>query len=420
MTLVSHPTGNTFVRALLDHLKRQNRLGRYATSFGFAGTPLWLRFVPASLRAEVERRTYAIEASQLDARPWREVIRIVTGRLGTRSLAGHETGWACVDAVYRDLDAAVARRLPQWVRDHQLRSVYAYEDGALATLRAARQLGLQAAYELPIAYWQKVKQLLQQEAERLPEWERTLGGTRDSEEKLARKTAELEAADLVVCPSQFVLDSIPAPFRETRRCIVAEFGSPPSDLIGPRVEQTGRRLRVLFAGSMSQRKGLADVFTAMQCLERSDVELVVMGSLVAPLEFYRGQYRDFIYEPPRPHAEVLRLMDRCDVLVLPSIAEGRALVQQEAMSRGLPLIVTANAGGEDLVEEERTGFLVPIRSPESIAEKIAWFADHRDRLPEMRGLAMAKARERSWESYGEKIFGALDEAPGVQFDRGRA
>jgi glycosyltransferase involved in cell wall biosynthesis len=105
-------------------------------------------------------------------------------------------------------------------------------------------------------------------------------------------------------------------------------------------------------------------------------------------------------------------MDSCDVLALPSIAEGRALVQQEAMSRGLPIIVTANAGGEDLVDEERTGFLVAIRSPEAIAEKIAWFADHRDRLPAMREWTMAKARERSWETYGRKILAALNDLPG--------
>ena len=52
-----------------------------------------------------------------------------------------------------------------------------------------------------------------------------------------------------------------------------------------------------------------------------------------------------------------------DALVLPSIVEGRALVQQEALACRLPIIVTPNAGGEDLVEEGITGHLVPIRSP---------------------------------------------------------
>ena len=41
-------------------------------------------------------------------------------------------------------------------------------------------------------------------------------------------------------------------------------------------------------------------------------------------------------------------MQDCDVLVLLSLVEGRALVQQEAMANGLPLIITENTGGEDL------------------------------------------------------------------------
>src|SRR6185295_9694510 len=101
------------------------------------------------------------------------------------------------------------------------------------------------------------------------------------------------------------------------------------------------------------------------------------------------------------------LMQNCDVLVLPSIVEGRALVQQEALSCGLPLIVTPNAGGEDLIEEGRTGFLIPIRSPEKIAETIEWFADNREALPAMREAARSKASEYTWQRYGEKVVGTV-------------
>jgi glycosyltransferase involved in cell wall biosynthesis len=154
---------------------------------------------------------------------------------------------------------------------------------------------------------------------------------------------------------------------------------------------------------MTQRKGLADLFAAVNLLKRTDVELVVMGSPLMPLEFYQRQCPAFRYEAPRPHAEVLALMRSCDVFALPSIVEGRALVQQEALACGLPLIVTPNAGGEDLIDEGDTGFLVPIRSPEAIAEKIAWFADQRAELPRMRQYAIDKAAKYTWERYGDRI-----------------
>ena len=412
MLLISHPTGNTFVRALLEVAQQANRLGLFATALGFSGTPAWLRLAPGAIRAELARRSYRVPGDKMVAWGSREAARLLSRKIGWGSLSKHETGWACVDAVYQDLDRHVAGHLENWVETRSINCAYAYEDGALATLTKARTLGIQAAYDLPIAYWQTVRRLMDEEAQRLPEWEPTLGSTRDSDEKFARKTAELAAADHVICPSQFVLDSIPPELRTGRNCFVAEFGSPPpAPARDPR--SAGRRIRFLFAGSMGQRKGLADLFAAFRLVRRSDAELVVMGSPLMPMEFYRKHGGDFTYEAPRPHAEVLRLMDTCDVLVLPSIAEGRALVQQEAMSRGLPIIVTRNAGGEDLVVDGQTGFLVPMRSPEAIAEKVNWVADHADQLPWMAECARQKAASLSWQGYGAKILEALSGPPGT-------
>ena len=142
---------------------------------------------------------------------------------------------------------------------------------------------------------------------------------------------------------------------------------------------------------MTQRKGLADLFAAMKLSIRHAVELVVAGSLLRPLEWYRDQLPNFVYELPRPHGEFIDLMKTCDVFVLPSIVEGRALVQQEAMACALPLIATINAGGDDLIVEGETGFLVPIRAPERLAEKISWCAENRAAT---RGMGIAAPRKR--------------------------
>jgi glycosyltransferase involved in cell wall biosynthesis len=70
------------------------------------------------------------------------------------------------------------------------------------------------------------------------------------------------------------------------------------------------------------------------------------------------------------------------------------------------LIATRNAGGEDLIIEGETGFLVPAGAPEAIAEKIAWFLENRDQLPGMSSAARAKAAQLTWPAYGEKILHA--------------
>jgi glycosyltransferase involved in cell wall biosynthesis len=398
--VLSHPTGNAFVRALLKALIAEKQLALFATTIYVTGQEGWLNLVPKQVRLEALRRKFNVPRENVYTRPSREMIRLLAGRFGLKWLNRHESGFASVDSVYNNFDWAVGRRL-KW--EPQLAGVYCYEDGALSTFRAAKNRGLKCYYELPIAYWRTSERLLKEEAERWPAWKQTLPGVSDSLAKHQRKQQEIELADVVICPSQFVLDSIPNAISNYRKCVVAEFGSPIPER-PPEFTAPGEKIRILFAGSMTQRKGLADVFAAMKLLKRRDVELVVLGSTLASMEFYRGEFSDFVYEAPRPHQKVLELMRTCDALILPSIVEGRALVQQEAMSQGLILLATANAGGQDLIVNGRTGLLLPIRSPEGIAKAISWLAENRAMIPEMKRAAFAKACEYTWDRYTDIIL----------------
>ncbi len=413
MVQVLHPSGSTFVRALLTGLQSRGTDYRFLTTIA-CGTNRITAMMPARVRSQVLRRSYPIPRSRIHTRSVREWVRLLSPLVGLGFLSRHEAGWASVDAVYRDLDQWSASQLRErGCRENNDDWVYAYEDGALASFQAAAEAGVNRAYDLPIAYWRTSRRLLEEEVERWPEWAATLVGTSDSQEKLERKSQELDLAQLIVVPSRFVQRSLPETLKRDQRVIVAEFGSPlPGAGLQDAVRNKGSKLRLLFAGSMTQRKGLADLFDAIKLLRRTDVELVVMGSLVAPLSFYQNQGVKFTYEPPRPHADVLALMRSCDVLVLPSIVEGRALVQQEAMACGLPILVTANAGGEDLVLEGETGFVVPVRCPRELAEKIDWLADHRADLPDMGRAAQKKASEYVWSGYASKIINALTATPG--------
>ena len=409
MIIVSHPTGNANSRAVLDGLLERNMLLRFHTSIATFPGNVWDSVGNIPQLSEFERRRFRPELRPYTRQhPLLELGRLAFGRAGIKAFTKHETGAFSVDRIYHSLDRHVADDVRTADR---ATAVYAYEDGALESFRAAKERGLTCVYDLPIAYWETLRQLLREEADRYPAWAPTLGGgIRDSQEKLDRKSAELELADVVVGPGSFVMDSLPAWASEKKR-IVSPFGSPVA--ANAPVRTTGdtgqRKLRVLFVGSMSQRKGLGDLFEAMKLLNNPNVELVVLGSLQAPMEFYREQFSDFTYQSTRPHAAVLELMASCDVFCLPSIVEGRALVMQEAMSRGLPVIITPNTGGADLVVPDQTGILVPIRSPQSIAEAIQWFDDHRDQLPRMSEAARRHAESYTWPAYGGTVASELQE-----------
>ena len=71
------------------------------------------------------------------------------------------------------------------------------------------------------------------------------------------------------------------------------------------------------------------------------------------------------------------------------------------------LLAARNAGGDDLITEGETGFLVPIRAPEAIAEKLNWCATNRANLSGMAIAAQKRASELTWHDYGEKVVAAI-------------
>ena len=386
--VVSHPTGNTFVRALLHQLNDQNQLEKFFTTIGAGEGANSLISTFSG-----EKRKYTIPDKKISRQWMQEVARFL-------SKGNQEKKRRKVDLSYQALDHKVSRLLS----NYSSQILHAYEDGCSVSFARAKQLGMQCSYELPIAHWAKVRRLLAEETERYPEWELTLESTREPEEKLFRKEEELRLADRITCPSQFVLDSIPLEIRQKTPCQISPFGSPPCEPVNFQCPPKNDTLKLLFVGSMSQRKGLADLFEAMKLLKGEPISLSILGQPSMPMEFYRKQFAEFAYFPPCSNQKVREIMKVHDALVLPSIVEGRALVQQEALACGLPIIVTPNAGGEDLVEDGITGHLVPIRSPEKIAKAIRAMIKNKNHKEEIRELCQKKSIQYTWVNYAQNII----------------
>ncbi len=68
--------------------------------------------------------------------------------------------------------------------------------------------------------------------------------------------------------------------------------------------------------------------------------------------------------------DVPNLLGRASLFVLPSLTEGISLTLLEAMARGLPVVATRVGGNPEVVDEGRTGLLVPERSPAELAGAI--------------------------------------------------
>ena len=410
--VVSHPTGSPFVRAVLRAAEGNGRLHGFWTAVALPPSLLEVEWVGNQLRRELCRRTFAeVSWRRTHARPTLELVRVLARRLKIAGLTRHERGWASVDAVYHRLDHQVAAYLS---RSTEVRAVYAYEDGALASFRAARERGVTRLYDLPIAYWRTLHRLLTEEAELHPEWAATMEGLADSPPKLARKDEELRLADRVVVASSFTRRSLEEHFGDALAVTVTPYGAPPPLVDAPAVRRRNEPLHLLYAGHLAQRKGVAYLVAA---LARLDVPWRL--TLAGPKPAAAPAALEALLADPRcdwlgavPHATLLEAMTRAHVFVFPSIVEGFGMVLYEAMAAGLPVITTPNTAGPDILTEGVDGFVVPIRDPDAIAERIAALAADEDRRQAMATAALATATASGWRAYEDRIAALLDEAVG--------
>ncbi|MBW3637077.1 MAG: glycosyltransferase family 4 protein [Armatimonadetes bacterium] len=397
MLILSHPTGNAYTRHTALALWEAELLQEFWTAISWNPDSAAARFLPGKLQRQFARRTYLPQIREkAHLHPWREVGRLLAPTLGLRGLTRHESGYFSIDAVFRSLDRRVAKRLSQV---EGIRGVWAHEDGACDTFRSARQRGMKCFYDLPIGHWRAGHAIYGEEKEREPQWAATLTGMLDSPEKLARKDEELRLADAVFVASSFTRSTLQGVPELTAPVYTAPYGAPSPSEAPPAQKSGSSRLRVIFVGSLSQRKGLSYLLDAVQML-RDHVELTLIGlktgAECAPLEAALREHR---WIGSLPHAEILREMQQHDVLVFPSLFEGFGLVITEAMSQGLPVITTSHTAGPDVISDEQDGFIVPVRSAQAIAQKLELLITQPEVLHAMKMAAWQKAATCSWETF---------------------
>lgn len=405
--IVSHPTGNANVTAVVNALKEADLLEAFFTCVAWRPDSLTARLAPPPVRAIFERRARVqLPPHQIRTRAFREVVRNLALRAGKRKLV---TGWTrafSIDGIYRDLDNYVARNLSRY---KNIAAVYAYEDGAVHQFKRAHELGLRCLYDLPIGYWRVNREISIEEAELQPEWKGTLNALADCDEKLASKDEEIATADTIFVASQYTrstLSKYPSKVSEVK---VIPYGTPPPvDQERPSTDAS-KPLRVLYVGSLSQRKGISYLFEAARLLG-SSITLTVIGRKVGQSEALDKACARHRWIASLPHHEILSEMSQHDVFVFPSLFEGFGLVIGEALSRGVPVITTPHTGGPDLIRDGQDGFIVPIRNAEAIATQLDWLHRDRELLRAMSESARERAGQMTWQAYRAKTAAGVLEA----------
>lgn len=172
---------------------------------------------------------------------------------------------------------------------------------------------------------------------------------------------------------------------------------------GPRVRATkpGSPLRLLFAGWMTEYKGVPELIEALRELVRdgSAVTLTMAGGGTL-LDHARGVAAEAamagrLFVKGWLDREALAAeLQAADILVLPSHAEGFPNIAMEALAEGMPVIATPVGAIPDSVKNGVNGSIVPVGDAQAIAEAVRWHLAHPDKLERQSRAALETAALR--------------------------
>jgi starch synthase len=407
MLLLSHPTGNANVRAAARAFSSVGWLQEFDSCICWKPDSLLANVLPSRLKAQLGRRSFSdIPIAIQHSYPLREVGRLLIDQLPLSRLRRLESSPFSIDAIYRSFDRHVASRLHDIAG---LQAVYGYEWSSFHTFRKARSLGLRCIYELPIGYWRAAREIFQEEAHINPEWASSLTGLQDSATKQACKDQELNSADLVIVASEYVRTTLVAYNACSAPIAVVPYGAPPPLSIPPPTSYDGP-LRVLYVGSLGQRKGLSYALDAVSALG-DQVTLTLIGKPTAPdCVPLQAALQRHHWIRSLPHPQILHQMRCHDVLLFPTLFDGFGLVITEALSQGLPVITTRHSGGPECIRDGVEGFIVPIRDSNAIAERLQQLIENRHELARMRMSCLHRASEMAWGHYEQGLRSVVTQA----------
>ena len=223
---------------------------------------------------------------------------------------------------------------------------------------------------------------------------------------VARELREYALADRVVVLSSFAYHTFIAEgFPADKLCILplgarVKFFRPRREIIEARCRRivAGEPLRVLYVGAVSFRKGMWDLRRVIGELDKERFRFCVVGAVlpeVKNLVAEISQVAELVGK--RAGAGTPRVVCQRQMLfIFPTIEDGFALVLSQANASALPILTTTNCSGPDMIREAKTGWVLPIRSPEAFVERLRWCDTHREELAAMVWRIYNEFRPRDW------------------------
>lgn len=387
-------------------LSRAGILGEFRTSYYFRepglaaslGRRLWPGPFDRLERRLKRRHLDEIPSDRVHSSVYVDLAHLVENRSGSPSARRAAGRWR-TRAFDRSLARAVDRQKPD--------ALLVFSDvGSEFAIPACQERGVPAVLSVVHGDVIEEQEVLAREAERSPEFFSIYlaDGPLDLDEMSwlhARRLHEQAQADTLLVPSTHLAARLSARGIPAERIAVIPYAADTERFRPDLSKHFGDRCTFLFAGGITQRKGIGDLLDAWDRIRRPGWTLQLLGALPRDCGPLASRLDHVEWLGRVGHSEMPARMAAADVFVFPSLFEGSAVVTYEALASGLPTVTTPEAGSVVLDGEQ--GFLVPSADPQALADRMERLGTD----PELRASMARSARQRAlqfdWTRYQDSL-----------------
>jgi glycosyltransferase involved in cell wall biosynthesis len=279
----------------------------------------------------------------------------------------------------RQTRAAMAKRREQ---DWENTIFFGYDTGFLEAAAWAKDQGA-ATVVCQMDPSQGEVEMVREEEKLWPGWAKS---PLDVPEKyLAWRQAEWALADIVMVNSRWTLDALVKLGVPSEKIAIVPLAYESEEVELEKTPRPDGPLRVLYLGQVNLRKGIQYLLEAARRLDKKKFHFDIAGPISIADEQVVTAPANVTFHGAVTRDRVREFYREADVFVLPTISDGFALTQLEAMAHGLAVITTPNCG--EVVHDGIDGFLIPPRDATALAQALESLADDPERLDAMRGAA---------------------------------
>jgi glycosyltransferase involved in cell wall biosynthesis len=353
------------------------------------------------------------------------IVTVYTGSI-CRSLPEHVqvrttlswNPWKKLRIPYRILGRLRACALHDWLVASQLEAlagkidvVHLWPLAAMRTIKEARRLGMVTVLERPNAHTRYAYEVVRKECEKLritmPRGHEHAYNAR----VLSHEEEEYELADWLLCPSDFVAHTFVDYGFSAGKLLRHQYGFD-DNLFFPdgKARHDSNGLSVLFAGGCAPRKGLHYALDAwLHSTAHNDGTFLIAGEFIPGYaELLSAQLAHPTVKVLGHRSDIPDLMRRSDVLILPSIEEGSALVTSEARACGCILLVSDAAGA--ICKHGENALVHPVGDVQTLTRQLNMVSEDRKLLLRLREASLETVNEITWAAAGRKLLRTYQQA----------